>query len=66
MPAAPREIRSQVPAYVFDTHDQFHRCNKCNKVYWPGSHWDNIQQVIARLSDPQMESDDLPQDLYGK
>jgi uncharacterized protein with PIN domain len=47
----PQEIRSQVPPYVFDTHDQFHRCSECNKVYWPGSHWEHIQQVLARLLD---------------
>jgi uncharacterized protein with PIN domain len=58
VPAAPQEIRSQVPPYVFATHDHFHRCSECNKVYWPGSHWENVHKVLARLLDQHTVRDD--------
>jgi uncharacterized protein with PIN domain len=66
VPAAPQEIRSRIPPYVFDTHDQFHLCTECDKVYWPGSHWKSVQQVLARLFDQKVETDDLLEDQYGK
>ncbi|MGD8342957.1 MAG: Mut7-C RNAse domain-containing protein [Desulfobacterales bacterium] len=31
-------LRGRIPDYIFETHDYFHRCPQCNRVFWPGSH----------------------------
>jgi uncharacterized protein with PIN domain len=46
---SPDQVRSHVPAHVVKTHRRFHHCPECDKYYWPGSHWRNIQSVIARV-----------------
>jgi len=40
----------KVPDFIWETHDIFHICRRCNKIYWPGSHTkrslDNIQRLF--------------------
>jgi uncharacterized protein with PIN domain len=46
----PREqARVHVPVYVWETHRRFLRCLGCEKLYWPGSHWERIQSTLARI-----------------
>jgi len=40
------QARGNVPAYVFETQSDFHRCPHCDRIYWPGTHW---QHVLDRL-----------------
>ncbi len=35
-----------VPDYVWETHDTFRSCPKCNRIYWPGTH---TQQSLERI-----------------
>ena len=44
--AAPEEIAHRVPSYVLKRHPHFRRCPGCDRVYWRGTHWRNMQ---ARL-----------------
>jgi uncharacterized protein with PIN domain len=44
------QARAHVPVYVWETHDCFHRCRECGKLYWPGSHWERIQSTLARIA----------------
>lgn len=45
----PREAAfGAVPDFVFETASDFHRCPKCEKIYWPGSH---RQKMIDKLRD---------------
>jgi uncharacterized protein with PIN domain len=46
VPLDREEARSRVPAYVARTHERFRLCPDCGRVYWRGSHW---QQMEARL-----------------
>lgn len=39
----PAEAASLVPAYVAATQTQFVRCQRCGRVYWPGTHWSGLQ-----------------------
>ncbi len=39
-------VFGQVPDYIWETQDTFHRCPQCNRVYWPGSH---TRQSLARI-----------------
>ena len=40
------DARELAPPYVWQTHTEFHRCEKCGRVYWKGTHW---PAVAARL-----------------
>ena len=48
--AAPKEtIEKLVPAYVFATQVSFSRCLRCRRVYWPGTHHQQMVDQLARL-----------------
>jgi len=49
--ATREEVADRAPAYVLQQHQRFLRCPGCGRIYWRGSHWENMQ---ARL-----ESSDL-------
>ncbi|MFC1501564.1 Mut7-C RNAse domain-containing protein, partial [Elusimicrobiota bacterium] len=36
------ELKEKVPEYVFETNEHFHKCSKCGKIYWKGTHFDRI------------------------
>jgi uncharacterized protein with PIN domain len=40
--------QARVPPYVHLTQDRFHRCPQCERIYWRGTHWANMQ---AQLDD---------------
>ncbi len=42
--------RRHIPEAIYFTHDVFWVCRKCNKYYWRGSHWDNMNDFIDGLS----------------
>ena len=41
------KVKDLVPEKV--QSDDFWQCKSCGKVYWKGSHWDRIQNVIKKL-----------------
>jgi uncharacterized protein len=66
---ASEDAFGRVPDYVFETHPSFHRCPRCERIYWRGSH---PQRMIQRLErelgwvvspdsiDPEAEADLTP------
>lgn len=40
----PAQAAALVPPYVAQTQTQFARCQRCGRVYWPGTHWPGLQQ----------------------
>jgi len=44
-------IKNEVPEYVFNNHNIFMRCNYCKKIYWEGTHWGNIKNVLNSLEE---------------
>ena len=38
-----------VPAHVARSHREFRRCPACQRVYWRGTHWQQMDQKLARL-----------------
>ena len=42
------EVRQKVPAATFNAFEEFWACSnsECEKVYWQGSHWKNINAVL--------------------
>jgi uncharacterized protein with PIN domain len=48
-PISRENTAEKVPPYVFQTQDTFLTCPQCGKIYWPGTHKDNIlRQLIER------------------
>lgn len=44
-----KEIKKKVPEYVYAHQEEFMCCPGCGKIYWQGSHWGNVNEVIAKL-----------------
>ncbi len=44
-----KEIEGEVPEGVFEANVDFWRCKACKKVYWEGSHWEKIRDVVKKL-----------------
>ena len=36
------EVEELVPPYVLQTQTQFMQCPICQRVYWQGTHWENL------------------------
>lgn len=39
----PEQAAPLVPPYVTQTQTDFVRCQRCQRVYWPGTHWPGLQ-----------------------
>jgi uncharacterized protein with PIN domain len=47
--AAAELVQTRVPPYVQRTQSRFSLCVACDRLYWPGSHWERMQELIAGL-----------------
>jgi uncharacterized protein with PIN domain len=46
----PREdVFGLVPDYIWETHDKFNTCRRCNRIYWSGSHKERSMDRIEQL-----------------
>jgi hypothetical protein len=45
----PKTARSQVPVYVAKTHKTFRSCPACQRVYWRGTHWQQMEEQLDRI-----------------
>lgn len=43
------DIKSKVPEHVFETHENFWYCPKCDKVYWRGTHFEKMLKKINSM-----------------
>ncbi|MBW2279088.1 MAG: hypothetical protein JRF63_16495 [Deltaproteobacteria bacterium] len=43
----------QVPQRVLQTQDELWRCPDCERVYWEGSHTDQMREVVDRIIEEQ-------------
>jgi uncharacterized protein len=47
IPVAKEDVREAVPDYVQEKYDDFRRCPSCGRIYWPGTHVNNIQKALT-------------------
>ncbi|MBM4270930.1 MAG: hypothetical protein FJ139_02035 [Deltaproteobacteria bacterium] len=40
------EVAGLVPDYVFASHPEMHICPRCKGVFWPGTHVQNVHNVL--------------------
>ncbi|MEX2688878.1 MAG: Mut7-C RNAse domain-containing protein [Candidatus Njordarchaeales archaeon] len=45
-----RKLKNKLPRNIVNKHDDFYECTTCGSIYWYGSHWINIRNVISRIS----------------
>ena len=45
------DVKDIVPSYVCRTQEKFKRCPACHKVYWRGTHWQNMRRELATALD---------------
>ncbi len=41
--------RERVPAYVARTQESFKACPECRRVYWRGTHWQQMDEQLTRI-----------------
>jgi uncharacterized protein with PIN domain len=44
-----RNVKNSVPVRVFENNKKFWYCKNCDKIYWKGSHFENMMQKIKQL-----------------
>ncbi|HKV87168.1 MAG TPA: DUF5615 family PIN-like protein [Candidatus Dormibacteraeota bacterium] len=42
-------VAEQVPPYVRRTQSRYSQCPDCGRVYWAGTHWQRMQEVLLGL-----------------
>jgi hypothetical protein len=52
-PIAQDEITHQVPAFTLNYYHLFYRCQSCHQIYWPGSHYQQMQTFIKTILQQQ-------------
>jgi uncharacterized protein with PIN domain len=49
-PVEKAAICDRLPPQVRQSIDDFHRCNNCQQLYWQGSHFQQMENAIAKLT----------------
>ena len=44
-----KSAAARVPAYVAQTHKTFKSCPRCQRVFWPGTHWQRMDERLLRF-----------------
>ena len=52
-PIKKEKIEGKVPEHVWKTHEKFWICPKCKRIYWMGSHWNDMEEKIKKIKDYQ-------------
>lgn len=43
------KVVNKLPKHVFETHKNFWYCQKCDKIYWKGSHFEMMLKKIDKI-----------------
>ncbi len=43
------EVRDLVPPKVFEIQKEFWKCPSCSRIYWRGTHWNDMMRRISNL-----------------
>jgi len=49
-PIGKNEVKDKVPPSSFNAFNEYWICSDCGAVYWKGSHWNRIKDVLAGLT----------------
>jgi uncharacterized protein with PIN domain len=45
----PATVAERVPPYVRLTQSKYSECPDCGRIYWAGTHWQRMREVLAGL-----------------
>ena len=45
----PANVAERVPPYVRRTQTRYSECPECGRIYWAGTHWQRMREVLAGL-----------------
>ncbi len=48
-PLPKEEVEGKVPDFIFRLYDSFHSCPRCQRIYWPGTHWEKMKKELAKI-----------------
>jgi uncharacterized protein with PIN domain len=48
-PVPKARVLDRLPEQVARTQDMFHRCARCERIYWPGSHYVRMRAALERM-----------------
>lgn len=48
-------VRDEIPPRTYRWLDHFYRCRTCKKLYWEGTHWQQIQRTLDQLAEASGE-----------
>ena len=40
------DIAQQIKPEILEAYDRFHQCQSCEKIFWPGSHYVRMQELL--------------------
>jgi len=49
-PVRKNQVLDRLPQNTRRFYEEFFQCSVCSKLYWRGAHWENLQELIARIS----------------
>lgn len=68
-PVDKASVADRLPPAVRASHDEFNRCELCGGVFWKGSHWKRMTQLLQRVANPDAGDDTMAaasvQSLHG-
>jgi len=50
-PIEKSQVVTRLPQQVAQLHERFVHCTGCDRVYWPGSHYDRMRAALGRALD---------------
>jgi uncharacterized protein with PIN domain/molybdopterin converting factor small subunit len=50
-PVSKETVADELPPAVRRHQQTFRRCPRCQRLYWPGSHWQRMQQMLHAVTD---------------
>ena len=54
-PTTKASVLERLPAQVALTQDTFYRCARCERIYWPGSHYVRMRAALQRMLGADLE-----------
>ena len=45
----PATVVERVPPYVRRTQSRYSECPECGRIYWAGTHWQRMREVLLGL-----------------
>jgi uncharacterized protein with PIN domain len=44
-------VLNKIPKETIKHHENFWKCTNCEKIYWKGRHWKNINETLAKAKE---------------